>query len=353
MIVGALLRHTVLRRVTTLILLALFTAVATPVLLLALLIGGLVMLRPHGRGRLARFAAFALAYLAAEIVGLSRMLWLWIFASPRGDARRRARYENAHYALLDRLLGLLWKVARRAFRIRVLPPEQHGQLPDGPLLVFSRHAGPGDSFLLVYALLDVIRRRPRVVLKSTLTLDPFIDFVLSHTPNCFVGPGDRDREQAIEGIADLSGSLGPHDALLIFPEGGNFTVARRSKLIERLRQKRAWRLLPAARSLEHVLPPQPAGTFAAIDAAVPGATVVFVAHTGLDVLESVADVWHAVPLDGPLEIAWWTCPVDQIPHEKAEREAWLSARWSRIDEWIDARRPRSAASGRRTGPRDG
>ena len=43
MIVGALLRHTVLRRVTTLILLALFTAVATPVLLLALLIGGLAM----------------------------------------------------------------------------------------------------------------------------------------------------------------------------------------------------------------------------------------------------------------------------------------------------------------------
>ena len=86
MIIAFLLRHTVLRRVTTLILLALFTVAATPVLLLALLLGGLAMLRPGGRGRPARFAAFALAYLGAEYVGLSRMLWLWLFASPRGDA---------------------------------------------------------------------------------------------------------------------------------------------------------------------------------------------------------------------------------------------------------------------------
>ena len=337
MILRALLGHAIARRVTMLIALVLFTAVATPLLLLALLIGGLVMLRPNGRGRSARFAAFALTYLAAEYVGLLRAAWLWVFASPRGDARRRARYENAHYALLDRLLGVLWVVARRAFRIQVRPPEQSEPLPAGPLLVFSRHAGPGDSFLLVYALLEVIRRRPRVVLKSTLTLDPLIDLVLSRTPNCFVGPDARDREQATERIAWLSASLGPDDALLIFPEGGNFTLARRSKLIERLRRKHDWRLIPKATSLEHVLPPRPAGIFAAIDAAAPGATVVFVAHTGLDDLESVAQVWRAIPLDGQLEAAWWTCPVDQVPSTEAERDAWLSAHWSRIDEWIDAR----------------
>ena len=343
MIIGALLRHTVVRRVTTLTLLAVCTVVCTPLLLLALLIGGLAMLRPGGRGRPARFAAFALAYFGAEIVGLFRLTWLWIFASPRGDERRRARYENAHYALLDRLLGVLWLVGRRAFRIRVDPPEQADPLPEGPLLVFSRHAGPGDSFLLVYALLEVIRRRPRVVLKRTLTLDPFIDLALSRTPNCFVGRGEHEREEAIGLIGQLSGMLGPQDALLIFPEGGNFTRARRSKLIERLRGKHDWHLVPVARSLEHVLPPQPSGAFAAIDAAAPGATVVFVAHTGLDRMESVASVWHDIPLDTALEIAWWTCPVDQVPRPQPEREAWLEAHWSRIDEWIDARQSRAVA----------
>ena len=345
MIIGILLRHTVIRRVTTLIVLALFTVVAVPLLLVTLLIGGLAMLRPGGRGRPARFAAFAIAYFGAEFFGLFRLTWLWIFASPHGDARRRTRYEDAHYALLDRLLGVLWAVARRAFRVRVSPPEQAAPLPEGPLLVFSRHAGPGDSFLLVYALLEVIRRRPRVVLKQTLTLDPLIDIALSRTPNCFVGRGEREREQATERIAELSGTLGPQDALLIFPEGGNFTHARRSKLIERLRLKRDWRLVPVARSLEHVLPPQPSGTFAAIDAAAPGTTVVFVAHTGLDQMESVGSVWRSVPLDGPLEIAWWTCPVDQVPRTQPEREDWLSAHWSRIDEWIDARQTRTAARG--------
>ena len=345
MIIGLLLRHRRLRRVMTLTALVLFTAVATPLLLLTLLIGGLAMLRPGGRGRPARFAAFTLAYLGAEFVGLFRLAWLWTFASPRGDARRRTRYENAHYALLDRLLGVLWAVARRAFGVRVSPPEQADPLPEGPLLVFSRHAGPGDSFLLVYALLEVIRRRPRVVLKQTLTLDPLIDLALSRTPNCFVGRSERERERATERIGELSGTLGPQDALLIFPEGGNFTHARRSKLIERLRLKREWRLVPVARSLEHVLPPQPSGAVAAIDAAAPSATVVFVAHTGLDHMESVGTVWRAVPLDGPLEIAWWTCPVDQVPRTQPEREDWLSAHWSRIDEWIDARQSRTAARG--------
>lgn len=345
MIIGLLLRHRVIRRITTLTALVLFTVVATPLFLLALLIGGLAMLRPGGRGRSARLAAFALAYLCAEFVGLFRLTWLWIFASPHGDAGRRTRYEDAHYALLDRLLGVLWAVGRRAFGVRVSPPEQADPLPRGPLLVFSRHAGPGDSFLLVYALLEVIRRRPHVVLKQTLTLDPLIDLALSRTPNCFVGRGERERELAAERIGQLSGALGPQDALLIFPEGGNFTRARRSKLIERLRLKRDWRLVPVARSLEHVLPPQPSGAFAAIDAAAPGATVVFVAHTGLDQMESVASVWRTIPLDTPLEISWWTCPVDQVPRTQPEREDWLSAHWSRIDEWIDAKQARAAARG--------
>jgi 1-acyl-sn-glycerol-3-phosphate acyltransferase len=340
--IEALLRHRRTRRVTTLTVLALFTVVATPLFLLALVVGGLAGLRPGGRGRPARFAAFCLAYLAVEYAGLFQLAWLWVFASPRGDARRRARYEDAHYALLDRLLGLLWAVGRRAFGVRVNPPEKSDPLPDGPLLVFSRHAGPGDSFLLVYALLEVIRRRPRVVLKRTLTLDPFIDLALSRTPNCFVGHSERDREQATERIAQLTGSLGPQDALLIFPEGGNFTRARRSKLIERLRRKHDWRLVPVARSLEHVLPPQPSGAFAAIDGSVPGATVVFVAHTGLDQMDTLGTVWRGVPLDAPLEIAWWTCPVEQVPSPGPERDAWLTDHWSRIDEWIDARQHRSA-----------
>ena len=177
------------------------------------------------------------------------------------------------------------------------------------------------------------------MLKHTLALDPLIDVVLSRTPNCFVGATDDERAQVPERIAELAASLKPGDALLLFPEGGNFTRARRSRLLERLRSRGRWSLLPAARSLEHVLPARSTGVFAAIDAAPPGTTAVFVAHTGLDRLESAREVWQAVPLVEPLELAWWTVPIEQVPHDEADRERWLTAHWAQIDDWIDRRDP--------------
>jgi 1-acyl-sn-glycerol-3-phosphate acyltransferase len=318
MITPILLRHKALRRAVSLSALALLGAAALVLLPLALLT------RPFGgRWRPARFAAFAGTYLGAEIGGLC------------AAARLDPRDEDAHQALLHRLLGRLFRRARRAFALEVAPLEPGFELPEGPLLVFSRHAGPGDSFLLVYALLAA-GRRPRVVLTERLALDPLIDVLLHRTPNCFVGRG-QERRAAAERIGTLAGELGEHDALLLFPEGGNFTTARRRRLISRLRSLRDWRRLPVARSLEHVLPARPTGVFAAVDAAPPGARVVFVAHTGLDRLESVADVWRAVPLDVPVRAAWWSVPVERIPQGEHERIAWLEREWARVDEWIERR----------------
>ena len=317
MIISFLMRHAVVRRMCSVTFLMLLCAVSIFLVPVAVLLGG--------RTRTARFARFAGAYLAAEVSGLC------------GAASLRTSDQDAHYALLTRLLSLLFRTARRAFRFHVLPPEQGLELPDGPLLVFSRHAGPGDSFLLVYALLAVGGRRPRVVLKQSLVLDPVIDVLLSRMPNCFVGSGEAARAEATRCIGELSAGLGPRDALLLFPEGGNFTSARRGRLISRLRRQREWRDLPTAVALDHLLPAQPAGVFAAIDAAPRSSTVVFVAHTGLDRLQTFADTWHAVPLDRPVQLAWWAVPVVEVPTDERARQAWLEDRWARIDAWIDHR----------------
>jgi 1-acyl-sn-glycerol-3-phosphate acyltransferase len=337
MLIRALLRHPGIRRPVTVTALGMICVLAAALLPVAVLFGGIGALRPGGRGRLARFSAFLAVYLVAEVTGLVKAVALWVGSFLRRGARDGERYEDAHYVLLDELLTRLWATARRYFGLQIRPPDRQAPLPAGPLLVFSRHAGPGDSFLLVYALLEAVRRRPRIVLKHTLALDPLIDVVLSRTPNCFVGASDEERAQVPERIAELAESLRTGDALLLFPEGGNFTRARRSRLLERMRSRGRWSLLPAARSLEHVLPARTAGVFAAIDAAPPGTTAVFVAHTGLDRLESVRDVWQAVPLDAPLELAWWTTPIEQIPADPADRERWLAAHWTRIDDWIDRR----------------
>ncbi len=78
---------------------------------------------------------------------------------------------------------------------------------------------------------------------------------------------------------------------MIFPEGGNFTPKRRAKAINRLRALGLERMARRAENMRHVLAPKPGGLNAAIDAA-PDAGVIFVAHTGLDKMLTVGDVWR-------------------------------------------------------------
>ena len=56
------------------------------------------------------------------------------------------------------------------------------------MLVCCRHAGPGDSFTLIHALMYWYDREPRVVLKDTLQWDPAIDVLLHRIPARFISP---------------------------------------------------------------------------------------------------------------------------------------------------------------------
>ena len=78
--------------------------------------------------------------------------------------------------------------------------ERHGDRPAGsgpggdrPLIVLSRHAGPGDSLLLVHYLLSVCERRPRVVMKATLQLDPSVDILANRRAQRVPPPRQKTR----------------------------------------------------------------------------------------------------------------------------------------------------------------
>ena len=77
--------------------------------------------------------------------------------------------------------------ADRGPRARTDRQEQAARLAQ-PVIVLSRHAGPGDSLLLVHHLLTVYHRRPRVVMKAALQLDPGLDVVSNRVPNVFIRP---------------------------------------------------------------------------------------------------------------------------------------------------------------------
>ena len=144
---------------------------------------------------------------------------------------------------------------------------------------------------------------------------------------------DRHGHQAVALISDLAAGLGDRDALVIFPEGGNFTPGRRRRAIDGLqRDGRRHRARQAAR-LGHVLPPRPSGTLSAIDAA-PQADLAIVAHTGLDHLDSAAAVWKGIPAPAPAAGHLVADPGRRRPSGRDARTEWLNAQWARVDDWI-------------------
>jgi hypothetical protein len=88
-----------------------------------------------------------------------------------------------------------------------------------------------------------------------------------------------------------------------------------------------------AEAMRHVLPPRPAGVTAALRAA-PHADVVFVAHTGLEHLSTVRDLWRGLPTDKTLHLRWWFVPAAEVPRDETEQTEWLYRWWKTIDDWI-------------------
>ena len=141
--------------------------------------------------------------------------------------------------------------------IDVVGTDPDTALPGRPELVVCRHAGPGDSFILIHGLVNWFDREPRIVLKETLQWDPAIDVLLNRLPNRFIAPGDKREEPVETQIAHLATGLDANDAFVIFPEGGNFTPGRRSRAIHRLHAMGLHGMAARAESMRHVLAPRP------------------------------------------------------------------------------------------------
>jgi len=309
-----------------------------------------------GRMRGLRVLGFALIWLVAESVALVVLLGLWI-ASGFGGRLRTDSYQSRHYAVMRLLLDSLFRGAERTFGLRVIVDEPELTAAERvarlgrPIIVLSRHAGPGDSLLLVHQLLSVYRRRPRVIMKASLQFDPSVDVVANRVPNVFIKSRQAGERIFTEQIERLARGLDRDGALVIFPEGGNWTPGRWRRGIRRLERQGRRDLAARARDMPNLLPPHPGGALAAV-AACPDADVIFVAHAGLDDLVSVRDVWHSLAADLVIRARWWRVPFDEVPR-LADHEAqlqWLYDWWERIDTWITENRTGDAGASAVDGP---
>ena len=291
-----------------------------------------------GRLRPLRLLWVLLLHMVLESLILLELFGLWI-ASGFGLFLRRPTFERVHYDIVQAYLVIFFREARRVLRLQI---RTEGPTPDAfpgePLLVCCRHAGPGDSFTLMYALMHWYHREPRVVLKDTLAWDPAINVLLNRLPSRFIAGREKPGESLEAQVAELARGLDANDAFVIFPEGGNFTPARRARAIEKLRGLGMEGMAQRAERMQNVLAPRPGGLLAALDAA-PDTDVVLVAHTGLDHLLTVGDVWRELPMDKELIMRWWRVPHEEIPAGREARIDWLFSRWEEIDRWISEHRP--------------
>jgi 1-acyl-sn-glycerol-3-phosphate acyltransferase len=296
-----------------------------------------------GKWRILRILWFLFLYMLVEAVALVVMFLLWV-ASGFGWRIHRSLFQHLHYRVLALMLRTVIRTAKRTFHLSVVmdgPLPNTGQIRTRPALVLSRHAGPGDSMLLMDALVNGFGREPRIVLKEFLQWDPAVDVILNRLPASFVPSGGKGGEAVVEAIRELAETMTVDDAFVIFPEGANYTVGRAKKAIQKLREIGRPDLAERAEMLEQTLPPKPKGVMTAFAAAPLGTDVFLVGHAGLEAFVSAGDIWRAIPMDTRVEVRIWHYPAEQIPGP-TEQEAWLYDRWSEIDSWISGQ---LAASG--------
>lgn len=311
------------------------TAAVTVLSPLLLLIAAAISPLASSRLRPLRVALYTLLWMQREVVVILVCLCLWI-ATPGDMASPRVR--ERHYRVMRWFLRSARVSGERILGVTVAV-EDDGRADVAlranrePLLVFSRHSGPGDTLYLVELLLDRYGRAPRIVMKEILKLDPCIDLAGARVPNYFVPPPPRRRDGAWEGeISGLAAGLDDRGALLLFPEGGNFSERRRRRRLLALLRRGRRRDAERAVRMRHVIAPEPGGALVALSGA-PRASVVLVAHNGLSGLDG-GSLLSRAPMDQVFRIKLWYIDRAAIPEAEEARRQWLLDCWQRIDNWV-------------------
>lgn len=309
---------------------AIMTALCVPLFVLA------VLLWPIDRRlRAARVLALFLVFLWLDAGLVTGVFWIWLRLSWRREGRDSQAWRGEHEKLLlDALDGFMEHAARWVgLRVEFEEPVDFGS-EQTPLLVFARHAGPGDSVVLAWLLSSYAERLPRIVLKDFLRWDPGIGALLYRLRAYFVPSRSGAGDDRAKPVRELARSLERMDALLLFPEGQNWTPSRWRATIRRFVEDGDLERAALSESWEHVLPPRPRGVVTAM-AERPDADVMIVAHTGLEWLVSPWQIFRAIPLhDHPFLLRAWTFAPSERPSDPDEIEAWLDAQWDVVNEWV-------------------
>ncbi len=311
-------------------LLCLALIVVSPVFIVGAAIADLFL---PGSWRTLRLVTFGVVYLIFEVIGLIVLLGLWVRFG-FGFLLKTPKAQDAHYRFMAGWLKAMYMAVAKLFHLRINIEERPVPTP-GPVLVFCRHAGPGNSLLLVGTMMIAYKRRPRIVMLAKLQWDPLFDTMGNRLPNRFIKHDRKNSDVYVQAIGELAQNLGDQDAFVLFPEGKDFTIRVRERAIAFLREKGFTKHADKAEAMTNVLPPRHRGPLAAILNA-PEADVVFVAHSVLEEIGTFKELWNRVPLEKKIDAQYWRIPPHEVPKTEDECIEWLYSWWERIDDWINA-----------------
>lgn len=321
-------------------------AVTVPAVLIAavLVIPSMILIAPisvivdlvRGRPRLPtlRVALFGTFYLAWEVMAVLAAGVLWVL-SGFGLLLGRKVFVQLHRRLqvgwANSLLGAL-----RVFLSMNLSIDGTEAAVGGPAIVFGRHASMVDTLLPAHIMSTYGHLDLRYVLKQELRWDPAVDIIGSRIPNHFVDRSGNDTAAELAKIGELAAGMSPTECFTIFPEGSRFTEEKRTRAIERLDESDP-DLAARARALTNTMPPRPGGVLTVLRSA-PSTDVVIIAHTGLEGLAGVKDMWRAAPFRRPILVEAWRIPAAEIPEGDEARVDWIYGVWAQVDAWVAAHR---------------
>lgn len=288
-------------------------AITVPGLLVALVVSAIAR-----SSRSVRSVLLVAAYAVTELSLLPRVVF-----------RRVTDWQ----AFLGEVLDRTYRILRSVLDVRVeleAGSATPAQVATGnPLIVLARHCGPGDSLFVAWLLTGHYGLRLGVVLTSELRAEPLVDIAGDHLPLCFVS---RRKSGTRQRVGELAGALTAGDALLLFPEGGNFSWARWRRAVDSLVTTGRYRAARLARGHTHTLPPHHGGAGAAL-AGAPAADVLLLTHSGFT-SDGRDRPWWRVPVHRTLLVRTAVVPAAEVPREDAALTTWLETTWSTVDNWV-------------------
>jgi 1-acyl-sn-glycerol-3-phosphate acyltransferase len=308
----------------------LLTILFGPLVLVAIAVDGTRAVFTHKPWMAIRLLAMGWVYLTSQVavVLIAGFQWLasWLFLTKSAARRREWAYTLQTWwvrSIMSAMRTLM------GFRFEAFGEEE---ITPGPVLVLFRHASIVDNLLPHAYVSDRNEIRLRWVLKKELLSDPALDIGGNRMPNYFVDRKSDSADIERANIAALGRDLGEDEGILLFPEGTRFSHEKWKYRMSQLRDSDP-DLHDILQGHDHVLPPRPGGVLGLLDE---GMDVLFVAHTGLESMRGIREIWSIAPVGRTVRLDFRRVPAAAIPTDQSARVRWLYEEWAKVDDTVTA-----------------